>query len=333
MNSSQSSSRQSELKDFLLAELEHAHSVNALVDNQRFTLLNIAVAFHAAIVAAVILGRNVNYTLPFPNFGGIVSIALLLIGLFLFAIYVGQHKYMRSCKRWISAAEARLLETQGLCPRKGYEDHFHRGTLYHDDNAPHMPLEERTFLFSRIFFLVLNCFTASLAGLVLGVEGKWIAVLFLAGVLLHFWVLQYTIEQMAWFPPIKRETGNSVAPFFENATQLSDDNKKERKGWILGHFFSCESPFHSTHIAIKWSKHTKGECREMSPKSDETTLTMLIWGKFEETFEGGPTFVLEREGDFVLWGPGYSHTWVALEDSLMLTIRWPSKIQTKKNRK
>jgi quercetin dioxygenase-like cupin family protein len=34
--------------------------------------------------------------------------------------------------------------------------------------------------------------------------------------------------------------------------------------------------------------------------------------------------VLAREGDFVLFGPGVPHSFRSVEESLVLTVRWPS---------
>ena len=33
---------------------------------------------------------------------------------------------------------------------------------------------------------------------------------------------------------------------------------------------------------------------------------------------------LEREGDFVLFGPEVAHSYRSVEESLILTVRWPS---------
>jgi quercetin dioxygenase-like cupin family protein len=33
---------------------------------------------------------------------------------------------------------------------------------------------------------------------------------------------------------------------------------------------------------------------------------------------------LEKEGDFVLFGPGIAHSFRSVEESLVLTVRWPS---------
>jgi quercetin dioxygenase-like cupin family protein len=50
---------------------------------------------------------------------------------------------------------------------------------------------------------------------------------------------------------------------------------------------------------------------------------MLISGKWRQEMTVG-TFILDRPGDYIVWGPGIEHTWEAEEDSTMLTIRWPS---------
>jgi quercetin dioxygenase-like cupin family protein len=34
--------------------------------------------------------------------------------------------------------------------------------------------------------------------------------------------------------------------------------------------------------------------------------------------------LLERQGDYVVWGPGVDHSWRAEEESVVLTVRWPS---------
>jgi quercetin dioxygenase-like cupin family protein len=36
------------------------------------------------------------------------------------------------------------------------------------------------------------------------------------------------------------------------------------------------------------------------------------------------SFVLEQEGDYAMWGPGIGHSWHAEEDTVVITVRWPS---------
>jgi quercetin dioxygenase-like cupin family protein len=57
-----------------------------------------------------------------------------------------------------------------------------------------------------------------------------------------------------------------------------------------------------------------------------TTLVILISGRFRIRFsnEPGDEVVLVEQGNYVIWGAGIDHTWGAEEDSVVLTIRWPS---------
>jgi hypothetical protein len=56
------------------------------------------------------------------------------------------------------------------------------------------------------------------------------------------------------------------------------------------------------------------------------TLSILVdGGAFEYCFAGGGasvTLVLDRPGDFVIWGPGLEHAWQPLQRSTILTVRW-----------
>ena len=38
----------------------------------------------------------------------------------------------------------------------------------------------------------------------------------------------------------------------------------------------------------------------------------------------GRDVVLAERGDYVVWGPGVDHSWCAEEESVVLTVRWPS---------
>ncbi|MCB7129153.1 MAG: hypothetical protein J3T61_06425 [Candidatus Brocadiales bacterium] len=112
-----------------------------------------------------------------------------------------------------------------------------------------------------------------------------------------------------------------LEPFFGNAAQISAGHR----GWFLGHFMEeSGKPLHTRALEIKWGLHRKGETRaDWDPEGSSTTLTLLIRGEFEVKFSDRQ-FTLNEEGDFVLWGPGIPHTWAALDNSLILTVRWPS---------
>jgi quercetin dioxygenase-like cupin family protein len=54
-----------------------------------------------------------------------------------------------------------------------------------------------------------------------------------------------------------------------------------------------------------------------------TTLCVLVKGSVRITFPGEEC-ILSHEGDYVIWPAGMPHRWVVTEDSLVLTMRWPS---------
>jgi quercetin dioxygenase-like cupin family protein len=49
----------------------------------------------------------------------------------------------------------------------------------------------------------------------------------------------------------------------------------------------------------------------------------LISGHFVVSLTDG-TAELRQQGDYVMWGPGIDHSWKAYEDSVVMTVRWPS---------
>ena len=100
---------------------------------------------------------------------------------------------------------------------------------------------------------------------------------------------------------------------------------KNTRGWFLGHFMLGEdNPLRNTDVEVKWFTHAKGETRpEWSPASGVRTLNILIRGRFVILFPDHEV-LLEKEGDFVQFGPGIAHSYRCEEESLVLTVRWPS---------
>ena len=100
---------------------------------------------------------------------------------------------------------------------------------------------------------------------------------------------------------------------------------EDYRGWFLGHFVpESDVDLHSRDVEIKWGVHRRGETRaEWSPPSEARTVTLLIRGRFAVLFHDHE-ILLEREGDFAYFGPGVAHSFRCDEDSLMLTVRWPS---------
>jgi len=117
---------------------------------------------------------------------------------------------------------------------------------------------------------------------------------------------------MASSPP-RPVTGNAAAA------------SKSTRGWFLGHFIPGEdNPLRNADVEVKWFTHARGETRpEWSPANAVRTLNILIRGRFVLRFPDHEV-LLENEGDFVLFGPGIAHSFRSEEQSLVLTVRWPS---------
>jgi quercetin dioxygenase-like cupin family protein len=50
---------------------------------------------------------------------------------------------------------------------------------------------------------------------------------------------------------------------------------------------------------------------------------LLVEGNFRiDLTEASVT--LEKQGDYLTWGPGIDHSWEALSESIVITVRWPS---------
>jgi quercetin dioxygenase-like cupin family protein len=105
----------------------------------------------------------------------------------------------------------------------------------------------------------------------------------------------------------------------------AEDDGRERRGWILGHFIDpAEGVRSSKDVEIKWGIHPEGEKRaEWTADDQRTTLVFRVSGRFRIDLTEG-SFTLEREGDYLVWGPGIDHSWEALTDAVVVTVRWPS---------
>jgi len=120
---------------------------------------------------------------------------------------------------------------------------------------------------------------------------------------------------------IPRAAPDAPAPVSGNAAAAS----KDTRGWFLGQFMPGEAnPLRSSHLEVKWFTHAKGEERSAwSPASPVRTLNTLIRGHFVLRFPDHDV-ALRQEGDYVCFGPGMPHSFRSVEESLVLTIRWPS---------
>jgi hypothetical protein len=102
------------------------------------------------------------------------------------------------------------------------------------------------------------------------------------------------------------------------------EDGRETRGWILGHFIDpAEGVRSSKDVEVKWGLHPPGDKRaEWTADDQRTTLVFLVRGNFRiDLTEGSVT--LDRQGDYVVWGPGIDHSWEAVTESVVVTVRWP----------
>lgn len=103
------------------------------------------------------------------------------------------------------------------------------------------------------------------------------------------------------------------------------EDGRETRGWLLGHFIDPAKGVRSSKdVEVKWGIHPAGEKRSGWTADDQrTTLVILVEGNFSiDLTEGSVTLV--RQGDYAVWGPGIDHSWEAISDSVVVTVRWPS---------
>jgi hypothetical protein len=105
--------------------------------------------------------------------------------------------------------------------------------------------------------------------------------------------------------------------------------KDGKEGWFVGQFVASSSGLvRQSAVEIKWAQHAKGERRpRFAQWPNATTISILVNGSFvvrlklpDEIRE----IALATPGDYVAFGPGVEHSWEALEDCLVITVRFPS---------
>ena len=119
--------------------------------------------------------------------------------------------------------------------------------------------------------------------------------------------------------------GNKNSFYFGNATA----DQVRSSGWFVGRFVPAELGLrHQTNVELKWGIHPDGEKRSRPwANQNGTTISVLIEGSLRVTFYMDGTekeVVLRTKGDYVAFGPEIVHSWEAVGDTIVLSVRFPS---------
>lgn len=100
-------------------------------------------------------------------------------------------------------------------------------------------------------------------------------------------------------------------------------------GWFLGQFVPAEQGLrHQDDVELKWGIHPDGHKRSQAwANGNGTTVSVLIQGTLKVEFPGeaAPQVVtLEKQGDYVIFGPDVIHSWEAVGHTIVLSVRFPS---------
>ena len=119
--------------------------------------------------------------------------------------------------------------------------------------------------------------------------------------------------------------GKSEAFYVGNAK----DDQAGGSGWFIGQFIPVELGLrHQTDVELKWGIHPDGEKRPQPwANKNGTTISVLVEGSLKLTFhvDGARQEVtLRTKGDYVVFGPEVVHSWEAVGDTIVLSVRFPS---------
>ena len=100
-------------------------------------------------------------------------------------------------------------------------------------------------------------------------------------------------------------------------------------GWFIGQFVPPELGLrHQTDVELKWGVHPDGDKRtDPWANKNGATISVLVEGSLKVTFhiDGGEQEVMLRtKGDYVVFGPEVVHSWEAIGDTIVLSVRFPS---------
>jgi hypothetical protein len=101
------------------------------------------------------------------------------------------------------------------------------------------------------------------------------------------------------------------------------DDAVDYRGWFVGGFVKADNAQATDDVEIKWGLHPAGDTRaDWNPDENATTLCLLVSGRFNLDFDA-ELVILARPSDYAVRGPGIKHRSHALDDAVVLTVRWP----------
>ena len=124
------------------------------------------------------------------------------------------------------------------------------------------------------------------------------------------------------------EQGGVPAAEVSWGNAVDDGSQAGRRGWFIGHFLAPDSgPAATVMVEVKWGVHSAGEVKAIEGVNQTAaTMSLLVSGCFRLDFPSHQASVtLVRPGDYAVWSRGVSHRWHVLEDSVVVTVRWPSR--------
>ena len=128
---------------------------------------------------------------------------------------------------------------------------------------------------------------------------------------------------LAMVAGFRQRTGPSQCPDTGGVMVVPGENRSAGLGcpWRLGlrlagaGLLAAAGAIHLDPVGDKRPEWTADDQR--------TTLVLLVQGSFRiDLTETSVT--LEKQGDYAAWGPGIDHSWEAITDAVVITVRWPS---------
>lgn len=114
-----------------------------------------------------------------------------------------------------------------------------------------------------------------------------------------------------------------MANLIGTGTFYGNDHPNIYKDWCVGAFIANKD-FNTDKCEFKFQRGKKGLLRE--PKEvlhkETTTLAIIIYGCIRLNFGDDKDYILQDEGDYIIWSPDIPHAFEFMDDSLVITLRW-----------